>query len=184
MTVDAIINFVGKPEIVAVILTATFALIGRMLQPKANVIWGVGHQFAHNIPQNAGGSLSIYSRSIYIQNIGKETAHSVEVYFSSKPEHYQIWPPCNYSELTLPDNHFVIKIDYLGAKEYHNIELLQSYSAPPFMVKLRTVDGDCKQVQMAPRQIFSKWINWSIIGLLLLGVYKISEWMLNIIKFI
>lgn len=181
MTLELLLNFIKKPEIAAVILTAILAVIGRLLQPKAKVVWGVGHQFCHNVPQSNGGFLLIYSRNIFIKNMGKYTAKDIEIHFGFKPEHYQIWPPCNYTEATFPDNHFMIKLDHMGKKEYFNIELLQSVSSPPLVLKLRTVDGDCNVVNIAPQQVFPWWINITIFGVLLLGIYKMFEWILFIL---
>jgi hypothetical protein len=181
MTVEIIIEYIKKPEIAAVILTAVFAVISRLLQPKARVIWGVGHQFCHNVPQSAGGSLNIYSRTISIKNNGKDTAKNVEIHFGRKPEHYQIWPPCNYSEEIFPDNHFMLSIEHLGKKEYINIELLQSAVELPLVLKLRTIDGDCKAVFMMPQQIFPTYVNLILISILFIGVYKVFELLLKFI---
>ena len=179
MTIELILDFIKKPEIAAVLLTAALAIIGKILQPKAKVVWGVGHQFCHNVPQNGGGSLLIHSRNIFIKNVGKNTANDVEIHFGFKPEHFQIWPPCNYIESIFPDNHFMVKLNHLGKKEYLNIELLQGNVAPPLVLKLRTVDGDCKQVQIAPQQIFPWWFNAIIIGVFALGIYKVFEWIVT-----
>jgi hypothetical protein len=175
-------EIIKEPEILAAIITAILGLIGYLLKPKAKVIWSVGHQFCYNVPQNNGSSLLIYSRSLYISNIGKNVADNIEIHFSYKPEHYQIWPFVNYSSLELPDNHFMIKIDHLGKNEYVNIELLQSSIAPPLVHRLSTLNGDCKFVHMVPQQTFSRIFHFTVWILLLAGVYKFFEIVILIVN--
>ena len=174
-----IIEYIKNPEISAVILTVLFAIVGKIFQPKSKVLWGASHQFCSGIPQKDSNILLLYTRSIFIKNMGKADAKNVRIYFNFKPEHYQIWPAIKYSESKNPEGHFIVHFDNLPKGEPFNLEIIQAKDEPPALLRVEAENGKCKFINMGVQIIYPKWVNYLMLTLLGLGIYKLMEWTLR-----
>lgn len=173
---EEILHFISKPEIAAALITVVGAGLLKILQPKAKVLWSVNHEFCHGLQQQTQ-ILLLYSKNIFLKNVGKGTADNIEIFFAFKPEHFQIWPPINYSSQIVEGNHFLVRIPHLGKHEHINIELLQTGRETPFVTKLRTIDGECEKINTAPQRIFSTPVYCLILLIMLFGCYQAAKWL-------
>ncbi|WP_041793823.1 hypothetical protein [Micavibrio aeruginosavorus] len=175
-TFDDILKLLKEPEIIAVLITCALEVVRRNIQPKANVIWGIPHGFTFRIPQQNGTSILMHTSSILVRNSGRAEARDVEFYFNFKPEHFEIWPIIEFKTDTTSDGRYIIKIPFIKRNEFFTIELIQAHAQTPELLNVRAIEGRCKNVNMAPMQIFPHWINAIICSLLILGVYQSIVW--------
>lgn len=183
MTTNELAKLLVSPEIIAVYLTFSLEIIRRCLQPKAHIIYGIGHGFCFNVPQNTPNTspLLISTQTIFIGNNGRAPVNNLEIYFNFKPEHFEIWPTLDFKPSTTPQNHFVIRLDSLGKKEHFSIELIQSQINPPTLLKVRTTDREWKETSLTFQKVYPKWFNTIALTLLLLGVYQLSVWLVKLL---
>jgi len=180
MPIGFITGLIREPEIIAALLTALLTAVGWLLRPNAKVVWGASHQFAFNVPQASGGTMLIYTKTIFVRNLGRAAARDIEIHFAHKPEHLQIWPTFQYTVASNPEHYFMVVVSTLGPREYFSIEVIQSVRDIPLVTRLRTVDGECKQIAMAPQQIFGRWFTWTVVSLLVLGIFAVIELLIRL----
>lgn len=179
---ESIIAFLKQPEIFAVFLTAGLTVVKYIIQPKSIVVWGISHGFAHAIPQQTGPVLLLYTRSILVRNAGRASAKDVEFYFNFKPEHFQIWPVIQFTSELTADGRFLVKIPFIRQNESFGIEVIQTQVAPPNLLTVRSMEGECKEVNMAPMQVFPNWFNILFAALMVLGIYQLLVWLIRIFQ--
>lgn len=182
-------SFATDPQFIAFLIAISLEIFRRIIMPKARIVWGVGHSFNFLIPQNpeteraqAIPNLPVNTRSMYVKNSGRAVAKNAEFYFNYKPEHYELWPIIEHSIVTTPDGRFIIKIPFIGKKEFFRIELIHSRHNPPNVVNVRAEDGKCREVNMAPVQIFSSFINFFILAVMFLGIVQILSILVSFIQ--
>ena len=167
---------------VAAAVTFVLTAIGRLVRPKAKVVWGLSHAFVFGVPQSGGGLLTINSRTIFVQNVGRAPAEDIEVHLAGKPEHFQVWPTFAYTCEQNPERHFVLKIASLGRREYFTIEMLSSgNNVLPMVTRVRTPHGESKSVPMAPMQVFPRWVGKFFIGTAMLSAFFIVQLLLKLV---
>ena len=164
-----------QSHLLSFLITAALAALAGRLRPAVRLIWGTSHGFIFTVPQNnnPGAPLTLYTRTFYVQNLGRESATDLEVHFSSKPEHFQIWPTFTYTAAPNPEGHYSVRFANLGPREWLSIEALSANHQLPMLLRVRSRSGEGKEVQIAPRRIFPNWFNYSVVGLMLLGVWWI-----------
>jgi hypothetical protein len=99
-----ILNFANRlldsNEVLAVVVAAVLSLIGwaavRIFLPRGRVAWGVSHQHAFLL-QNLQPPTLVYTKEIWIQNVGRAPVENVEIVFAATPTHFDIWPQRNFS---------------------------------------------------------------------------------------
>jgi hypothetical protein len=178
-TFEKLFSLIKEPELIALFLTFLLETIRRTFQPKAKVVYGVGHGFTFSIPQRpqtepptAIPNLLVTTRSIAVNNEGTATAEDVEFYFNYEPEHFQIWPAIQYTSESTEEGNFLIKIKTINPKEHFSIELIQSKVSTPELINVRAFKGRCKNVNMAPMQLYSKAFYNFVLVILILGIYQ------------
>jgi hypothetical protein len=179
---DSILELLKTPQLIATLLTIATTIVLRMIQPRPRVVWGTSHQFAFRIPRtNApGGEFLLHTQTAFLQNIGFGPAEDVEIILNYKPEHLSLWPQLNYTTVTNPEGRFIIKIENLGRREYTAVEMLHSIGEMPTALRVRTSRGECRQVSMAPMQVFPRWFIMLLRMLILVGAYQVFEWLARI----
>jgi hypothetical protein len=174
---DSVLSLLKAPQVIATLLTIATTIVLRVIQPRPKVVWATSHQFAFRVPRTnpPGTEFLLHTQTVFLQNIGFGPAQDVEVILNYKPENFSLWPQLNYSTTTNPENRFIIKIENLGRREYTTVEMLHSLGEMPATLRVRTSRGVCKQVAMAPTQVFPKWFRITVILLLLLGIFTVFE---------
>lgn len=133
-------------------------------------------------PQVGGKFLTINTRTIFIQNVGRAPAEDIEVHLTGKPEHFQIWPTFNYTCDTNPESHYVVKVGSLGRREYFTIEMLSSNdNVLPIVTRVRTRQAEAKSVPMAPMQVFPKWLGQFFVATAMISAFFIIQVILRAI---
>jgi hypothetical protein len=182
-----IVGIVSNPafydRVIAFVVTGILAIIGRKFTPKAKVVWGTSHGFSFTVPKNNNnnGPYTFHTGTVFIQNVGRDTATDIEVHFNFRPEHFQIWPAFSWKEETNPEGHYAVVIKNLGKREFVTIEMISGI-ALPLLLRVRTAKGECRQVQMAPQQVFSRGVRWILIGLLLLGIFALVQNLIGLVR--
>lgn len=153
-----------------ILAIATIAL--RAILPKARVMWAISHQFTFNVKLNDKPATAAI-RTVFIQNVGRSTAEDVEIHLNHQPQHFQLWPTFDYKTSITPAGNFIISIPTLGKGERLTIEALQVALDMPNVLRVRTKDGECRQVQMAPYQVLPAWVRIALWVLILIGLFSI-----------
>jgi hypothetical protein len=169
--------------IVSAILTP---LVKLLLIPRAKVAWGVSHQRAFAVPpqparpaqdgqpeQAAQPGLMVYTREIWVQNVGRALAEGIEVVFATTPAHFNIWPQRSYLTHANPDGNYVIKVENLNRREWFTISMLQTVVEPPIVTNVRWAGGIAEQRPMQPTEILPRWKSVALQAVLLIGVFSI-----------
>jgi hypothetical protein len=169
------INYIlGSKEIVAVLITAALSVIGYivllLIAAKPKIKYGIFSN-DHLIPRdNEGKMFSVFTQNIFFTNTGRATADELEVIFNFRPFHLEIYPTIPYELKDNPDGRLVFSVSKLNPKERLNIRLLNSHNPLPEVINVRWRGGQGKLINIGPQQLFPKWFNLTIFGLLVLGV--------------
>lgn len=173
------------PAVLSVVATVAGGIILAWLQPKVKIIWSEPHLFTFLVrppddpPQPA---FSVSTRTVFVQNAGRQSANGVEVILNWEPDTYNVWPTLPYQTETIADGRFVIRVQNLGKREWFRIEMLSSRELPQ-VVRVRSPDGVARQVEMGPMRIMPHWFNLGILVLTVIGIfaiiYHLIEWLLR-----
>lgn len=168
---------IWKSIISVVITTVVTGVAGHFLIGKPKVKWGVSHGFAFNLRKETEDYETnlIYTQSLFIQNMGRKPAHEIEVHLNFPPEHFQTWPSFDYQTITTPQGQFVIKIGTLGKHEHLTIEMVQGRFELPRVLYVRTPEGPCLQMSIAPQPVAPTWLKLIVTALMLIGLWKVVE---------
>ena len=173
-------------EVLSVFIAAVLSILGwlsvKFIVGHSKVVWAFSHQHAFFL-KNLSPPILAYTSEIWIQNIGRVVAEDVEIILGSSPQHYDVWPQRQYTEITNPDESIVIKFDHLSSKEFFAISIFQTVNEPPTVNNVRWKGGVGKQVPMGPQQILSRWLVLVIQSFLLFGFFSFWYFLIRIISF-
>lgn len=136
--------------IVTAILTFLGGLLVQNLQPKAKLAYWFPHAFLFSLKKE---NISLQTNSITIQNLGRNHATEIEIIHSVEPDFYQISPAINFSHQTLDNGNHVIKIPFLGAKEFITLQLL-SYKTLPSILSIRSKESIASEIPISIQRVF------------------------------
>lgn len=108
------------PAIISLVITVAAGIILRLLQPKSRIIWSEPNGFTYLLDRPAeqgGGTFTVHTKTVFVQNVGKKFSEGVEVIFNWEPQYYNIWPALPHETETMPDKRFVLRAKTLGPKE-------------------------------------------------------------------
>lgn len=149
-------------------LSSISTLIAAKARPRARILVAQAHQFSFDLKGN-DGIFIVNTRTILIQNSGRDIAKNIEVCFTAEPANYKIWPPCEYTTTENKENFFFIKIEKMTAKSHLVIEMLQSVSDLPNLISVNHEGGAAKPIEVQPQQIYSKQTQYFLAFLVILG---------------
>lgn len=161
------------PAILSLTVTIIGSIVLRALQPKVKIIWSEPHEFVFLTQPPDGQNdkfFNVYTRTIFVQNAGKQPAERVEVIFNWKPDTFNLWPILPYEEELLPDNRFILRARNLGKGEWFRIELL-SVEGLPSTIRVRSKEGEGRPVPMQPMRVFPPWFNFTAVVLMVIGFF-------------
>jgi hypothetical protein len=173
----------GGQQTISFALTCGLAIANYLLRPKAKLIWGPSHGFVFTVPNANVGQLPyyFYSQTLNVQNVGRATAKNVEVHLVFKPEHFQVWPAFKYEAGFNPEGHFVINIPNLGPREWVSVEMLQTQNPLPLPMRVRTEQGEWKQVAIGPSRIMPRWFHFVVWAFMLLGLFQLLQFVIALV---
>jgi hypothetical protein len=186
-------------EVLAVViaagLSAVIAIFRWFVTPRGRVKWAISHQhtfLTYPIPpppqpqlpttveQGAQGApaaasqptqpVLVYTRTIWVQNVGRATVNEAEIMFSNRPHHFEIWPQRQYTEAVNPAGNLMIKLDWLSRREWVTIVMLNVGVLPPLVTNIRWNGGVAREAPMAPQEVAPRWLRSSLVALMLSGV--------------
>jgi hypothetical protein len=142
--------------VIAVILTALIALVGRFLTPRGRIAWGVFHEHLFVAPEKVSGAIRrVYTRYIWVQNIGRATADGVEVVFNYSPQHFEVWPQRQFERQTNAQGNTILRFPELSRGEHFGVSLLSVDEPIPDITNVRWSDGVGRRLPMAPQRAWS-----------------------------
>lgn len=153
----------------------------KIFTPRGRVAWGVSHQHAFYL-QNLQPPTLVYTKEIWIQNVGRAPVSDVEVIFAATPDHFDIWPQRNFTTTQNPNGNLVIKVDSLNKREYFTISMLQTAVETPLVTNVRWTGGVGKQRAMAPQQVYPKSVLIAVQLVILFGVFSMLYFLLRILS--
>jgi hypothetical protein len=163
-------------EVLAVVVAAVLSVIGWLIlliiSPRGKVAWGVSHQHAFFL-QNNQPPIMVYTKEIWVQNIGRAPVQHVEVILAATPTHFDIWPQRKFAHTTNPSGNFVISVDDLNRREYFTISMLQVSSETPMVTNVRWSGGVGQLRPMSPQQAYSRWVIVLVRSLLAFAIFSI-----------
>jgi hypothetical protein len=175
---EEFITLIKNPQVIAIFLAILLEISRRTIQPKASIIWGVGHGFAFSLPNSTSKKISLFTKSVYVRNIGRAPAKEIEIYFNYPPYHFQIWPSIQYTAEKTAEENFVLKIPFLKQGESFAIEMVQTDIVPPELLNVRAIEGTCKNVEMSPQRIFPPYLSALGAIILIIGTYQLLVWLI------
>jgi hypothetical protein len=124
----------ASDELLAVILAAGLSAIGWFLlwlfTPRGKITWSVSHQHAFGLHSLQPPTV-VYTREIWIQNVGRAIVEDVEVILNFAPSNFDIWPRRQFTTEITPNGNLVLKFDHLNRREYFTISLFHMAVFPP-----------------------------------------------------
>ena len=164
-------------ELVSAILAAAIMFAGWLMRPRARLVWGLSHGFAHAVPltdTNGHRDVIIYTASHVISNSSRSTAHNVEVTLNYKPLTCELWPQRAFTTENNPNGRFLIKMDSFSPKEYVTINMLCHNQECPDLLNVRCDESVGKSVPIAPMVIISLTMKVIVLVLLIAGILLFS----------
>lgn len=161
-------------------------IIFKVYQARPRLAWGMNHQFVFGLkPQDPTDQktqpMALFTRTIHVVNEGTASATDVEVHFTAKPAHFQLWPTFDYEPVLLADGGFLIRVKNLGIREAFSVELLQINSELPNVIRVRSSRGEAPFINVAPSRVVGPWLTRALVALWIVGAFAIVRWLAEII---
>jgi len=172
MTFPSTGNTEVDKALLSILITVASALILRTLQPKGRIRYYSPHQFTFLVPQANQNSLLVYTRSLRIENIGRDKATGIEIHHAFPPENFSVFPSFDYTISTNPERYHILKVPSLGPKEGFWLEILQTRELP-MLVQVRSDAGQAKSANVGNFIVFPKWVYLILWALILIGLTTI-----------
>lgn len=158
-----------RAEIASVALTLVGALIRYLASPRSKIVYSKSHAFWYGLRGNEGDPSLAYTESLIFKNAGRKTATEIEVILGRRPQNFAIWPQRDYQTSQNPEGFFVLKTQNLAPSEHFTFNMLEVGNDPPILTNVRCADGPAKAINVAPAQVYSRWVNISAVALMFLG---------------
>lgn len=175
-----------QASVLSGILLAAVGVGLRIIRGRPRIVWANNHQFAFYLPPPPGSpaealGLPVTTRTIHVSNQGAAPAKSVEVQFTGRPGHFQIWPPLEREDVVLDDGHFIIKVPLVAPREGFVIEILQTNQNMPNVVRVRSEAGVAKEISVTPTPIMSPQRVVALLTLITLGAWTAVRWIITFV---
>lgn len=145
----------GK-EIVALIVPFITWFLNVGIKTKAKLIWASPHSFTFIVPEPVRDSngqvlqpnLKVCTASIKVINVGRDTAHKVELIFNWCPQYINLWPVRSYQQTTAPDGRHILTFENLSPKEELGLEVMSVNADLPQILVVRSAECMARNVPM------------------------------------
>ena len=167
----------GK-EIVALLVPLITWVLNTFFRAKAKLLLANPHTFTFlvQIPlldlqgNQIAPTQTIHTRSLWVRNVGKETATKVEWVFNWKPLCINIWPSRHFTEHTESDNRYIMIFDSLAPNENLGCELFSINADTPNLLIVRSDQCVAERINMYPQPVVPNWQRRIAVTLLLAGL--------------
>ena len=167
----------------ALIIYALTFFAGNVFTRRGRLAWAISHQhhFAVPLPGGAAGEIvPIRTQEIWFENIGRTSIDEIEIILNQPPLHFEIWMPREHTRAVLPDNRLSLKIPNLSGRESFILSVLNTAQDLPLILTVRWRDGVARQLPMAPRRVWPRWVHLLSGALALLGITTIIYGLLQL----
>jgi hypothetical protein len=162
------------------IVSLAVGLLLRELEPKVKIVCWSPHRFAFTVPQQPPQPpLNIITHAIAVRNAGRKPAENIEITHRRKPDLFQLQPPLEYEEVTLPSGEHTIRVKSLGPRELFVVQFL-SNAAMPELRYIRSSAGPAQQIHLALQRRRPRWQVRALWALILIGGGFVIYWLLRI----
>ena len=111
----------------AVLLTIISSLIALFFAARGRLRWYQTGQYVYSMPIEGQLNLTVHTKQIWIVNTGRASIKNIEIVLNFKPQHFEIWPPRNYTQKDHPGGtRESILIDNLAPREGFMLAMLES----------------------------------------------------------
>jgi hypothetical protein len=181
----------GK-EIVSLLVPFVTWLLNVGIKPRAKLIWTSPRSFTFLVQEpvrNAQGDIlrptqTVHTASIKVINIGRDTAHKVELVFNWKPPHLNLWPVRSYDERTDADERHMLIFENLAPKEELGFEIMAINHQLPALLQVRSAECLAKNVSLMWYPSVPNWRIKTARILVLLGFSAAVYWTVTLIQFL
>jgi len=158
----------------------TVGVLSKYLEPKAKLVYWLPHTFFFHLKAE---NVALQTNSLTIQNLGRRAAEDIEIIHRERPEFFQFSPPLEFEEQISPAGEFVLKIRYLGPKEWFTLQLL-NYKTVPYLLNVRSREGVAKQINIVLQRVFPRWVHILYGSLTLIGLGFALYWLVHAAEFL
>ena len=174
--------------------------LSQFLRPKVKIKYWLSHQFIYKIPNNqlnpapalalppAGPAAAnqaappanffLLTRTVTVQNFGRERADWVEVVHAQKPDFFQLNPPLTYTEDTTPSGEHTLRVASLAPREFFTIQFL-CYSHMPTLSYIRSSAGHASPMPWMTVRKYPRWAYAAIWLVMLTGAGFGAYWIIK-----
>lgn len=154
----------GK-EIVALIVPFITWFLNVGIKARAKLIWASPHSFTFLVPEpvrDAEGrvlqpSQKVCTASIKVINVGRDTAHKVELVFNWRPQYMNMWPVRAYEEHTQLDGRHILTFENLSPREELGLEIMSVNVDLPGLLVVRSAECTARNVPMMWVHQVAQW---------------------------
>ncbi|WP_229804841.1 hypothetical protein [Neogemmobacter tilapiae] len=154
----------------SIILSLATALIFWLFKPRVKIIWGRTSVNYHNFNIDEDSPVHVSTQKFFVQNVGKKGANTIEIFFSSPPTSYNIWPPREHRTSLVIGDHFSISVPFLAPGELIIVDTVDIDTSNPNILSVNCADVVSKQVEFVAQRQFGKLFNSFAIYLFFAGV--------------
>ena len=152
---------------------------GWVFRSRVRLRYGSPYGFTYLVPQplyDPKGQLLLKNQSAgtqayWIMNEGRATAQNVEVTFNWEPTCLNVWPVREYEVGKDSNGRYVLKFKTLAHNEAIGCELLTVNAQLPGLIHVRSDSGPGKEVTLKAQRWYGRWFRWTVLALLVLGVF-------------
>ncbi|EKN4699506.1 hypothetical protein NFB77_15895 [Yersinia ruckeri] len=186
-----LLRLYGK-EIFSLLLTVLAWVLNQHFKAKGKLIIGHLHEFTFLVKEplrDSDGNITnplqtIHTRSIIIENTGRETATKIELIFNFKPMYLNTWPYRKMTEVTESDQRYIVQFDSLSPKEHIKIEVLSINHNLPDVIYARSEQSVAQHIIIQPQRVLGRKLQFFLSILLILGFGLFVYLILLILQFI
>jgi hypothetical protein len=185
------INTYGK-EIVSLIVPFITWFLNVGVKAKAKLIWTNPHSFTFLVQEpirdDEGNVIqptqNVSTASIKVINIGRDTAHNVELVFNWKPKYSNLWPVRHYEEKTDKDGRYMLIFENLSPKEEIGLEIMCNNAELPALLVVRSAECTAKNVALMWVAYVAQWKISIVRLLMLIGFGFVVYGLITLIQFL
>lgn len=155
----------------------------KFFEPKSRFVVWLSHQYQYSIPVPAGNKVPVYVQTLRIDNLGRFQITDVEIVHKINPEHFAFDPPQPYEQSDLPGGEHLISIKSIAPHTGFSMQFF-SVLGFPNLIYVRSKEGNAEFVQVIPRFIRPKWMEYSLIIAVIVGFSTAIYWLIQLIAYI
>lgn len=183
---ESIFAFVaGDQKLQAAIYSLVTSLIitglARLFSAKARIRWGRVHQNHFMIKNKEGNLSSVVTANYSITNAGRATATNIEISFNWKPEHYEVFPHIDFTNLIREDGRMILKIPRINKGQLINIAVINAGNEHPDLTYISFDGGEAKELPFTPQRVYPLKVTLASVAFMIIGLITVLYWSFRLI---